>query len=50
MVYLANTKDGPEDFQTHHDCVFFGPNPTMIFADDFDTADTGQWSAVAGGV
>lgn len=49
LVRLKNQKSGPEDFETFHDCVFFGPNPTMIFADDFESVDTSQWSASHGG-
>jgi hypothetical protein len=48
LVALANHKTGSGDFQTHHDCVFFGPNPTMVFADDFESLDVGQWSSAVG--
>ena len=48
LVLLGNRKDGPGDFQTFHDCVHFGPNPTMIFADGFESIDLSQWSSVEG--
>jgi hypothetical protein len=48
LIVLSNNKTGAGDFQTFHDCAFFGPNPTMIFEDGFETMDTSQWSQVTG--
>jgi hypothetical protein len=43
---LFNSKEGGGDHQTYHDAIFFGPNPTMVFADGFETGDTSLWSVV----
>jgi hypothetical protein len=49
-VGFLNQKTATGDFQTLHDAMFFGPNPTMIFGDGFQSSDTSEWSAVAGGM
>ena len=50
LIVLANNKTGAGDFQTFHDCAYFGPNPTMIFEDGFESIDTSQWGSTVGDV
>ena len=50
LILLGNHKTGAGDFQAFHDCAFFGPDPTMIFADGFETIDTSQWSSAVGDI
>lgn len=46
QIGLLNQESGTGDFRVYHDAVFFGPNPTMIFGDGFESSDTSQWSSV----
>ena len=47
-IALVNTKPGPGDFQTFHDGVFFGPDPSAIFGDSFQSADVAGWTSAVG--
>ena len=48
IVLLGNHKAGAGDFQTFHDCAYFGPDPTKLFEDGFESTDTSQWSSAVG--
>lgn len=48
-ITVVNQKSSSGDFQTYCDAFFFAANPDMLFADGFETMDTSEWSADAGG-
>ena len=49
QIAIANQKTAPGDFQTYGDAIYFAGNPEMVFADGFESMDTSEWSAGAGG-
>jgi len=49
QIAVGNQKTAPGDFQVWGDAIFFGGNPDVIFGDGFQSGDTSEWSAVAGG-